>query len=140
MRKVTVESTPSPYTLKISTDAHQWSGDEPADLGGADKGPSPYELLLSSVGACTAITVQMYARRKEWPLESISVELDHRKMKAEECPDCTSTAGFVSEISLKISLKGDLSEEQRERILSIAEKCPVKKTLEGEIKFRPTLV
>ena len=97
------------------------------------------ELLMSSIGACIAITVQMYAARKQWPLQGITVELVHKKMKAEECPDCKSEKGQVSEITTKISLSGDLTEDQKKRILEIAGKCPVKRTIENEVIFRSSL-
>jgi len=140
MRKVIVSSEPTPYSISITTGVHGWTSDEPKDLGGQDEGPTPYELLLSSIGACTAITAQMYANRKKWPLEGITVELDHQKLKAEDCPDCKTEKGQVSEITVKVSITGDLSDEQRKRILEISGKCPVKKTVEGEVIFRPELV
>ena len=126
MKKVIVSSEPTPYTISITTGAHGWTADEPKDLGGHDEGPSPYELLLSSIGACTAITAQMYARRKNWPLEGITLELDHKRMKAEDCPDCKSEKGQVSEITILVSISGDLTGDQRKRILEIAGECPVK--------------
>ena len=140
MSKVTVSSEPTPYTISITTGVHGWTSDEPKDLGGQDEGPTPYELLLSSIGACTAITVQMYANRKKWPLEGITVELDHKRIKAEDCPECKTEKGQVSEINLQVSLSGDLTDKQKKRILEIAGKCPVKKTVQGEVIFRSSLL
>jgi uncharacterized OsmC-like protein len=139
MGVVHVQSHKQPYHLTIRARAHEWASDEPRDAGGGDIGPTPYELLLSALGSCTAITVQMYARRKEWPLESVEVELEHERVHAEDCKDCDSKEGQISEIRLKLKLTGALTREQEERILEIAGKCPVKKTLEGEIKIRSRL-
>jgi putative redox protein len=140
MQKITVTSHPQPYTVTITNSRHSWTGDEPTDLGGADAGPTAFELLLGSVGACVAITVQMYARRKGWPLDSVVLDLEHSKIEAADCEDCETEKGKISEIRLRLYLQGALSEEQRDRIFQIAGRCPVKRTLEGEIKFRSELV
>jgi len=140
LKRVTAISDKEPYVVRISTGKHQWNADEPLDLGGRDEGPSAYELLLSGVGACTAITARMYAQRKGWPLKSIRVQLEHSRVRAEECPDCSTEKGFVSVITIQISLEGDLDSAQRERIFQIAGKCPVKRTLEGETKVASELL
>ncbi len=140
MQKVTVKSQPQPYTVAITNSRHSWIGDEPNDLGGADAGPTPFELLLSSIGACVVITVQMYARRKSWPLEGVTLDLEHVKIQAADCADCKTETGQISQIKLRLDLQGALSEEQRERIFQIAGRCPVKRSLEAEIKFRSELV
>jgi putative redox protein len=140
MRKVTAISEKEPYAVEIMTEKHHWEADEPRDLGGDDQGPSPYELLLSGVGACAAITARMYAQRKGWPLDSIRVELEHSKIRAEDCADCKTKKGPVSMISIRISVTGDLDDRQRRRIFEIAGKCPVKRTLEGEIKISSELL
>lgn len=124
MRPVHVSSEPEAYRIKASTDTHTWFGDEPFDLGGKDSGPSPFELLMSAIGACTAITVQMYARRKQWPLESVTVDLKFEK----------ATPGNPSRMYAQVALHGDLSQEQRERLLDIAGKCPVKRAVEGNFE------
>jgi putative redox protein len=140
MEKVAVVSERSPYVVEVSASKHKWFVDEPPDRGGEDKGPTPYELLLGAVGACTAITARMYAQRKGWSLRSIKVELEHTRVRAEDCPDCETAKGYVSQVGLQVSVEGDLDDFQRQRIFEIAGKCPVKRTLEGEIRIRSELL
>ncbi|WP_244813777.1 OsmC family protein [Caballeronia sp. Lep1P3] len=116
------------YETRLEDGTHTWFSDEPASLGGADSAPQPAALLLSSLGACTSITLRMYARRKSWPLESVRVELS-----------MTSTAeGTV--IDRRISLEGPLADDQRERLLQIANACPMHKVLSGAIRIESGLV
>lgn len=115
---------------------HRLIGDEPEKMGGENLGPDPYALLLAGLGSCTNMTVQMYARRKAWPLESVSTRLRHHKVHAEDCEDCRTKEGKIDTIERVIELDGDLSEEQRERLFEIANKCPVHKTLSSEIRIR----
>ena len=140
MREVSVVSRKEPYAVEISTIEHNWLADEPAELGGMDAGPSPYELLLGAVGACMTITARMYAKRKGWPLETVRVELDFSKLRAEDCNDCQTEKGPVSLIGIRLRLEGDLDQSQRDRIAEIASRCPVKRSLEGEIKIRSELM
>jgi len=139
MSTVTVRTGDQLYVQHIESTGHRWMADEPERLGGADKGPSPYQLLLSSLGACTTITTQMYARRKGWPLESMEVELEHQRVHARDCDECESAEGFIGRIDIKISFVGDLSDEQKGRLFEISGKCPVKRTLLGEILIKPQL-
>jgi len=122
----------TPYTVTLTDDGgHQWLGDEPGELGGADAGPSPSQLLLSSLGTCTVITLQMFAARKQWPLAGIAVELQFN-------PNGKPTAGGT-EITRNITLQGDLNSEQRERLLQAANACPMHKVLTGEIRIATDL-
>lgn len=110
--------------------------DEPAELGGGGLGPGPYELLLAGLGSCTAITLRMYADRKRWPLDRVGIALSHEKIHAKDCDDCETEGGTVDEIRLELELEGDLTDEQRARLHEIAHKCPVHRTLVGEVKVR----
>ena len=125
---------------QIQAGAHTLIADEPENAGGEDEGPDPYSLLLSALGACTSMTLHLYARQKGWLLEEVEVTLIHNKQYAQDCQDCETKVGKVDEIRRRIHLKGNLSEEQRQRLLEIAAKCPVHRTLMGEIKVRDTLI
>ncbi|MGR9106627.1 MAG: OsmC family protein [Gammaproteobacteria bacterium] len=118
---------------------HALTLDEPLAAGGNDAGPGPYETLLMALGACTAMTLRMYAELKKLPLERVRVRLSHRKIHARDCTDCETKEGKVDEISREITLEGNLSDEQRERLLEIANRCPVHRTLTSEIKVRSIL-
>lgn len=113
--------------------------DEPVTYGGTNEGPSPYEYLLASLGACTAMTVQMYARRKGWPLEEAVVRLSHQKIHAEDCRDCDEKERRIDRFVRELELIGGLDGEQRQRLLEIAEHCPVHRTLTGTIRIETTL-
>lgn len=113
---------------------HRFFADEPRGTGGLDSGPSPYDFLLAALGACTAMTLRLYARRKDIALTHVSVGLSHQRIHAEDCRDCESASGRVDLIRRWISLEGDLSTEQRRRLLEIADRCPVHRTLEAEVR------
>ncbi|HVO15492.1 MAG TPA: OsmC family protein [Alphaproteobacteria bacterium] len=132
---VLVESAGDGFRQRLSDGRHELTADEPLAAGGADAGPSPYELLLMSLGACTSMTLSMYAKRKGWPLEKVRVHLKHDRIHAEDCRDCETKEGLVDRIDRAIEMKGPLSDEQRGRLLEIADKCPVHKTLTSEIKI-----
>jgi uncharacterized OsmC-like protein len=108
------------------------TADEPLPVG-EDTGPSPYDLLLASLGACTSMTLRMYAARKHWPLEKVTVTLRHARIHAEDCSECVTQAGQLDAIERVIDLAGDLDEGQRARLLEIADRCPVHKTLHSEV-------
>lgn len=134
-RSVLVESAGDGYRQRLSDGRHELIADEPVEAGGADAGPSPYELLLMSLGACTSMTLRMYAQRKGWPLEKVRVRLTHDRIHAEDCRDCETKAGLVDRIDRAIEIKGPLTDEQLGRLLEIADKCPVHRTLTSEIKI-----
>lgn len=127
------------FTSDIQIGKHQIIADEPIDVGGNNEGPSPYELLLSSLGACTAMTLKMYASRKEWKLEKVLVELSHSKDYHEDCVDCEKSSAKVDIIQRRIHIEGDLDEKQIDRLMNIADKCPVHKTLTSETVIKTTL-
>jgi len=129
---VVVRSTEG-YANVATAGEHQLAADEPTSVGGTDTGMSPYELLLSALGACTSMTLRMYADRKGWPLTGVDVRLEHSRVHAQDCEDCESKTGKLDKIRRVISLRGELSTEQRERLLEIANKCPVHRTLRSEI-------
>lgn len=118
---------------------HTLTADEPRDLGGADEGPNPYDLLLASLASCKLITVRMYADRKGWPLSAAHVELSQERIHAKDCEDCESKDGHVHVIHTSLRFEGDLSVEQRSRLHEIADKCPVHRTLMNEVKIRSRL-
>src|SRR5215210_2923660 len=112
---------------------HSFITDEPLLAGGEDAGPDPYTLLLAALGSCISMTVNLYARRKQWPLERVSVRLRQERIHAKDCQDCTDQEGFIHRIERSVTLTGPLSEEQRARLQEIAHKCPVHKTLTSRI-------
>lgn len=136
---VSVVGGPSGYAQDIRAGAHRIQSDEPVSLGGTDSGPSPYALLLASLGSCTSMTIRMYADRKGWPLEGVRVELSHDKIYAEDCEECEATSGKVDKIVRRIHVEGPLDDDQKARLLQIADKCPVHKTLKSEITIQSEL-
>lgn len=127
------------YMTEILTGKHRLVVDEPVSLGGTDLGPTPYDYLVSALGACTSITLRMYANRKGWPLETIKVTLGHEKVHAADCMDCTTKEGFIDRIEREIELFGPLDAQQRERLIEIAARCPVHRTLHSEIHIKTVL-
>lgn len=135
---VVAESEARPYGQRITVGGHELTADEPATAGGADTGPGPYELLLAALGACTAITLRMYANRKGWPLHHVTVRLRHERIHALDCAKCATAAGQLDHINREIRLDGDLTGEQRARLLNMAERCPVHRTLHSEVHVSTT--
>jgi putative redox protein len=121
------------YTTEIAIGAHRLVADEPESAGGGDRGPSPYELLGASLGACTCITLRLYAERKGWPLDAVTVRLRHEKMHASDCAECPDSPGRIDRIGREIELGGPLDAAQRRRLLEIADRCPVHRTLQNQV-------
>lgn len=127
-------------TQDITMGPHQLQADEPPSAGGADTGPTPYDLLLAALGACTSMTLRMYANRKKLPLESVEVTLKHSRVHAKDCENCEKENGRVDWIQRDIDLVGDLDDAQRKRMMEIADMCPVHRTLLNEIRIETTLL
>jgi putative redox protein len=136
---VIVRGAATGFAQEISVRSHRLRGDEPTASGGTDTGPSPYDLLLAALGTCTSMTVAMYARRKQWPLEWVTVRLRHAKVHATDCAECESKDTMLDRIEREIDLEGALSEEQRARLLGIANRCPVHRTLTSKIVIETRL-
>ena len=128
MGEVVVHGSAAGFAQEITVGSHRLSSDEPVQAGGTDSGPSPYDLILSALGSCTSMTLGMYARRKAWPLESVTVRLRNSRIHAVDCAECETKEGMLDRIELDIELRGTLSAEQRSKLLEIANKCPVHRT------------
>ena len=125
------------YTQQITLGQHRLVADEPRPTGD-DAGPTPYDLVLAGLGACTSMTLRMYANRKGWPLDEVRVTLRHSRIHAEDCAHCETTKGWVDHIDRDIELVGALDDSQRQRLLHIADQCPVHQTLTSEIDIATT--
>jgi putative redox protein len=128
--EITAKLGSTDFLMNLSNDIHHWQADEPEELGGKNQGPNPYELLLSSLSACSAITMKMYANRKEWPLEGVEIKCDLVKQDA----------GSPSWIVRKIEIQGPLDEDQKTRLIQIADLCPVHKMLSSGVKIQTELL
>ena len=127
------DSEIGPYAETIRSGAHVLLADEPVASGGNDTGPNPYDYLLTALGTYTAMTLRMYARLKKWPLDRVRVRLIHDKIYAADCASCETKDGKIDRIERLIELDGSLTDEQRQRLLEIADRCPVHRTLTSEI-------
>ena len=123
------------FRVSINADGHRLKGDEPEKYGGTDSGPSPYDLLSAALASCTVMTLSMYARRKRLPLESVRVDVQHGKIHAQDCMECESDDGKIDRFVRTIYLSGDLGQEERRRLLEIADRCPVHRSLHGEVSI-----
>jgi uncharacterized OsmC-like protein/alpha/beta superfamily hydrolase len=139
-RVVTVSEThEGKFTQTISVGPHRARADEPAAAGGDDSGFTPYDFLLAGLGACTSMTLRLYANQKNWPLEHVSVRLRHDKIHAQDCADCETREGRIDRIEREVDISGDLDDAQRARLLEIADKCPVHRTLHSEVSVKTRL-
>ncbi len=128
------------FARTVQTDSHAWISDEPKAMGGRDRGPDPYEQLLAALGTCTSMTIRMYANRKQLPLEDVSVLLKHNRDYFSDCEDCDEKLRQIETLSREISFQGDLTDEEQARLMEIADRCPVHKTLLGELEITSTQV
>jgi putative redox protein len=128
------------YTQQVISDGQVFLVDEPVSVGGAGAGPNPYDLLLASLGSCTAMTLRMYADRKGIPLAGTTVRLRHERVHTKDCENCETEKRMLSRISREIHLEGDLDDEQRARLMEIADRCPVHRTLTSEISISTVAV
>ncbi len=139
MASITAELQ-SNFRVDITNGTHTWRADEPVDLGGDNTGPNPYDMLLGALAACTSITMSMYAQRKNINISSLSVEYSYDKVHAKDCEQCDdSHAGMVDRVTSRIFIDGDFDEATRKRLMDIAQRCPVHKTLENGIVFDETV-
>jgi len=136
---VIVSGDAAGFAQEITAGRHRLAADEPIGAGGTDTGPTPYDLLLAALGTCTSMTIALYARRKQWPLERVTVTLGHARVHAADCENCETQPVGLHRIEAEVTLAGPLSEEQRARLLEIANKCPVHRTLTGTIEIRTRL-
>jgi len=133
---VIVRGNATGFAQEIQIGSHRLTADEPVESGGTDTGSSPYDLLLAALGSCTSMTISLYARRKGWPLEEVTVLLSHSKIYAADCAECETREAKIDRIEREIKLTGPLTAEQRSKLMEIADKCPVHRTLTSEINIR----
>ena len=138
-RSVKVSGPATGFRTEVEVGGHRLVVDEPTAVGGTDHGPTPYEMLLAGLGACTAMTLRIYADRKKWPLERARISLIHRKVHAQDCVDCPTKPAKMDVVDRVITLEGALTEEQRAKLLEIAERCPVHQTLNSKIEINTRL-
>ena len=135
MTQITASLTTG-MVVTLSNGRHEWIADEPLAAGGTDTGPNPYELLLSSLAACTCLTISMYCRHKGLPLKSVSATYDFSRVHADDCEDCDNPdKGFIEQIASNVRIEGDFDEAQQKRLAQIVERCPVHKTLAHGVRF-----
>ena len=137
--EVLVIGPPSGFAQEIIAHRHRLMADEPEEVGGTGAGPTPYDLLLGALGACTSMTLRMYADRKALPLEGVRVRLRYSKIHAVDCAHCETQVGKIDRIDREIEVLGTLTPEQRQRLLEIADRCPVHRTLTSEIDIATRL-
>ena len=124
------------FQQEVISGSHRMLADEPVSVGGLGTGPGPYDLLLAALGACTSMTLRLYAERKQFPLTRTQVRLRHERIYAADCAECETKSGMIDRIERVITLEGDLDADQRARLMEIADKCPVHRTLKSEVDIR----
>jgi putative redox protein len=134
--EVIVRGNARGFLQEVVSGKHHLRADEPASYGGTDAAPGPYEYLLIGLGVCTSMTIGLYARKKQMPLENITVSLRHSRIHAKDCEECETKEGMLDRIDLDIELTGSLTADQHSRLMTIAAKCPVHRTLKSEIDIR----
>jgi putative redox protein len=127
------------FRTEVEVGPHRFLLDEPVEVGGGGEGPTPYDAVAAGLGGCTAMTLQFYAKRESYPLEGVDVTVTHDRQHVRDCADCLSEQGFIHRFRVEIELHGPLSEEQRQRLLAVAARCPVAKTLQAEIRIDEVL-
>lgn len=133
---VIVRGNSNSFLQEVVVGLHHLKADEPLNVGGSDSAPDPYDYVLAGLGACTSMTVGLYARRKKWPLENITVSLRHSRIYASDCAECETKEGLLDRIDVELDLTGPLTGEQRAALMQAASKCPVHRTLKSEIDIR----
>ena len=133
--EVTATTGAEGFVTELNAAGHRLTADEPASVGGTDLGPSPYDLLSSALASCTSMTLQLYARRKRFDLNRVTVSVSHSKIHAEDCENCETKVGRIDQFVRSIELEGELTEDARQKLLEIADKCPVHRTLNSEVEI-----
>jgi putative redox protein len=136
-RAVTARTGAAGFRTEVSVRGHRFIADEPVSFGGTDEGPTPYDYLAASLASCTAMTVRMYADRRGWPLEDVTVRLSHGRVHEKDCESCATQAVGIPRFERSIELSGPLTDEQRAGLLRVADRCPVKQTLAAGIHVVP---
>jgi uncharacterized OsmC-like protein len=136
LEHVVVRGSVNGFLQEVTAGKHRFRVDEPASLGGTEAAPDPYDYVLAGLGACTSMTVGLYARKKKIPLENVTVSLRHHRIHAEDCADCETKEGMLDRIDVDVQLTGQITDEQRVKLMDIAGKCPVHRTLKSEIDIR----
>ena len=133
---VVVRGNARSFRQDVVAGKHQLVADEPVSYGGQNEGPTPYDYLLTALGVCTSMTIGLYARKKEFPLDDIVVSLRHSRIHAKDCEDCETKEGMLDRIELQVEMTGALTPEQHARLMAVAAKCPVHRTLKSEINIQ----
>lgn len=133
---VVVRGDARSFKQQIVAGRHQLQADEPVNFGGSDEAPDPYDYLLASLGACTSMTIGLYARKSRFPLENVTVSLWHSRIHARDCQECETKEGMLDRIEMEIEMTGSLAPEQRNKLMEVAAKCPIHRTLTSEINIR----